>query len=512
MHSKQNDEEKNEQLSYNAYGELTRVTDTDSNQTTQYQYDLNANRLGFSSPKAKADYEYKAGTDQLLNITATTNNNEQTSTYRYDAAGNPTLISVQQGQDGKAQTQRQFTYGARGQLTQIIDANQTTDYRYNHAMQRVSKTIANDEQRYLWQQGLLDAEIKVNDNQETLTRRYIYVGLRPIAMIDYDSDNSPSIYTIHTDHLGTPQQVSNDKQEIVWQGEYEAFGQVTVKATPQNNTQDMQAKRKGWLPSLMNSANATQSITNEPFEFNLRFAGQYEDSESGYYYNWHRYYNPETGRYLTSDPIGLNGGLNTYGYAGQNPVQAIDPWGLLTEVYFMNPIQDGISHSSFGHMAYRINGQEFSFSPTNNLSVFSDYIESQQSKRDMVGLRLKLSAYQESELLKNTLKLMDEVEYKNGIYMCTNPFQDAMQMTGIDLYQSSAAISPSPSITVIKRPTLAPQALFNRMLKMDNLVEYINIYDNINYDFRGVPYVSPDFIQQANNYSGPISKRTVTSW
>ena len=75
-------------------------------------------------------------------------------------------------------------------------------------MQRVSKTIANDEQRYLWQQGLLDAEIEVNDNQETLTRRYIYVGLRPIAMIDYDANNTASIYTVHTDHLGTPQQVS----------------------------------------------------------------------------------------------------------------------------------------------------------------------------------------------------------------------------------------------------------------------------------------------------------------
>ncbi|TSB21670.1 RHS repeat-associated core domain-containing protein, partial [Psychrobacter sp. YGAH215] len=326
--SQQGDKKISQQLSYNTYGELISVTNSDNNQTTQYQYDLNANRLGFSSPKAQADYKYKAGTDQLLNISATMNDNKQESSYRYDAVGNPTLISVQQGQESK--TQRQFSYGARGQLTQLTDNDQSTQYRYNYAMQRVSKTTADREQRYLWQQGLLDAEIEVNDNQETLTRRYIYIGLRPIAMIDYDVDNNASIYTVHTDHLGTPQQLSDSKQQTVWQGEYDAFGQVTVKAASQNITQDMQAKQKGWLPSLINSANAAESVTSKPFEFNLRFAGQYEDSESGYYYNWHRYYNPETGRYLTSDPIGLNGGLNTYSYAGQNPVSFVDPWGLLT--------------------------------------------------------------------------------------------------------------------------------------------------------------------------------------
>ena len=55
-----------------------------------------------------------------------------------------------------------------------------------------------------------------------------------------------------------------------------------------------------------------------------------EDSESSYYYNWHRFYNPETGRYLTSDPISLAGGLNTYGYVGQNPYNGVDPWGLFS--------------------------------------------------------------------------------------------------------------------------------------------------------------------------------------
>ena len=80
--------------------------------------------------------------------------------------------------------------------------------------------------------------------------------------------------------------------------------------------------------------NKAQAVSG--FEYHLRFAGQVYDKETGLHYNHFRDYNPKTGRYIQSDPIGLNGGINTYAYVGNNPLNFVDPLGLRPSEYYIN--------------------------------------------------------------------------------------------------------------------------------------------------------------------------------
>ena len=144
------------------------------------------------------------------------------------------------------------------------------------------------------------------NNSGALIREYIHVNGEPLAQIDKPG-GTESILNLHTDHLLTARYATNAGGSTVWSWDSGAFG----KEAP------------------------TGSAT-----VNLRFPGQYFDAETGLHYNWHRYYDPTTGRYITSDPLGLAAGLNTYGYAAQNPLSTIDRDGL---EFAINPRDLGIN-------------------------------------------------------------------------------------------------------------------------------------------------------------------------
>lgn len=139
-------------------------------------------------------------------------------------------------------------------------------------------------------------------------------------MIQYDDNKKPQLYAVHTDHLGTPLQVTDAKQQIVWQAEYDIYGRASVRQHSLHSGASP--------PTSAGFFSTAHARVPAQFNFNLRLPGQYEDAETGWHYNFHRYYNPDTGRYLTPDPIGLEGGTNLYGYVDGNPAGAGDPWGL----------------------------------------------------------------------------------------------------------------------------------------------------------------------------------------
>src|SRR6185437_4178119 len=119
---------------------------------------------------------------------------------------------------------------------------------------------------------------------------YVWLSGMPLAVV-----TGGALYFIHPDHLGAPQKATDASQNLTWDIVARPFGQSEQQT----------------FPSLSN----------------LRFPGQYFDSESGLQQNWFRDYDASLGRYIESDPIGLRGGINTFAYVRSNPTGHIDPTG-----------------------------------------------------------------------------------------------------------------------------------------------------------------------------------------
>ena len=194
---------------------------------------------------------------------------------------------------------RTFDYNAETRLSAVRDPNGEliAEYLYDPFGRRVKKTVydppgQNPETTwYVYSDQGLMAELD-ETGQETDFYLFPPDGLWSTDPILRKSSSSYFYY--QTDHLGSPQQLIDGTGAVVHSREMRAFGEVSATG----------------------------------MEDRWRFPGQLHSAETGLYYNYFRDYQPSTGRYVQIDPIGLRGGINTFGYGRINPIRLVDPRGL----------------------------------------------------------------------------------------------------------------------------------------------------------------------------------------
>lgn len=252
-------------------------------------------------------YGYPSASNRLTSITR---NNNPHRTIVLDNSGN-TVSDTETGGLAKA-----FTYDSRGQLkTVTVGSSLKGTYTYNYAAQLVSRTLTNTTPsgtiHYIHDiEGNVIAE---TDGLGNTVREYIWMpsgsgsdtegkqaisaSSLPLAVIA-DVDTAPKLYYVHADHLNRPIAMMDAAKVFVWRATFLPFGDV-------------------------------HSITGSASNDN-RFPGQWFNLESGLHYNWHRHYDPSTGRYLQPDPIGMPDGPSRFAYAVNTPQRFVDPDGLRT--------------------------------------------------------------------------------------------------------------------------------------------------------------------------------------
>ncbi|WP_420000718.1 RHS repeat-associated core domain-containing protein [Aquitalea magnusonii] len=241
--------------------------------------------------------------------------------YRYDSRGN----LVEKRVNGSLTQLEWDGYNRLSRLT--APGGNSTEYRYDPLGRRIAKLSQGKTTLYGW-----DGDVLAFETQDDAAVHYLFEpgSFIPLAQVHtdaiqgvkvpawnqynpYDPERDPllqagpepsaprAVYYYHADHLGTPQALTDAQGQLALEMDYQAWGEAR---------------------EVIAEAAASAGIRN-PF----RFQGQYHDDESGLHYNRHRYYDPEIGRFISRDPIGLLGGINIHSYA-PNPVAWIDPFGL----------------------------------------------------------------------------------------------------------------------------------------------------------------------------------------
>lgn len=303
---------------YDPIGRL--ITTQSAHKTESFSFDPAGNLI---------DPVSASGTAQIKNNLV---RSYQGKHYHYDVQGN--VIEAKQA--GKT---LKLTWDNQNRLIRSDHNGQVTDYGYDVFGRRLYKKTANALTLFGWDGDLMIWE-SLKSEHDSFTKHYIYepdsfvpllqAGYKGFIQLietpDYaEYQNKPySVYKdpvwrndtrknrvdleqitfYHCDQVGTPQTMTNARGECVWEITQDTWGTaLEIKSVNQDN----------------------------PFEqSNLRFQGQYYDQETGLHYNRYRYYEPHSARYVSKDPIGLNGGFNTSAYVS-DPTQWVDPLGLMSE-------------------------------------------------------------------------------------------------------------------------------------------------------------------------------------
>jgi RHS repeat-associated protein len=285
---------------YSAEGDLLAVEDN-LNGSSRYYYDAAHRLVTEVQPGGhRADYIHDAAGNLmakpgLSGVTLGTGN-------RVKAANGETFTFNDRdhvASYGNSEDLTGFEYDSCDRLVRCVTPKGEWTSTYDPLGRRIAKTWQGARTEYYWDDNRLAAE-RAPDGS---VRLYVYSepsALVPFMFVDYASDaaplNSGRRCFVSTNQIGAPIRIEDDRAHVVWRAKVDPYG-------------------------------ATHVQPGSPVDFFLRFPGHYEDVEIGLFYNRFRFYSPELGRYIQSDPVGTGGGINLYAYSA-NPLTNVDLFGL----------------------------------------------------------------------------------------------------------------------------------------------------------------------------------------
>ncbi|WP_082124812.1 RHS repeat-associated core domain-containing protein [Lysobacter capsici] len=271
---------------YDGLDRLTHLRDGPSNTPIEtYSYDATGNRLSLTQASGTQTYVYPATSHRLAQV-------GNSGLRGYDASGNTTDIDA-----------NSFVYNDAGRMSQLKQSGVLKmTYLYNGLGEQVRK-YTDTYNRYMVYDESGHWLGEYDSNGATI-QQAIWMDDLPVGVLA-DGGAQQKLHYVEPDHLGTPRVVIDPVRNVAvwnWDLKGEAFGNSAPNQDP--------------------------DLDGTAFVFDMRFPGQLYDGANGLNYNYFRNYDPASGRYVQSDPIGLIGGLNTYSYVRGNPANLVDPLGL----------------------------------------------------------------------------------------------------------------------------------------------------------------------------------------